>query len=1240
MTRPEDFEVTRIINKHSTEASAAPSLSTDLDEDDLLQGIYNGELAINRFSSPQNPTNSVGVFLRVGQAINELPTDNLVRLGPVYVTNDLVTAGSPSVNGIEDLLLKGQLWYRSTDKAFFVHDGTVWSRVTPKQATEAEAGVIKIATTQEAIAGTSNQVAITPALLEQWKTNRKIISELEPAFSFYVDPLQGNDSLENSGTDQYKPFRTIERALLEVARTSYLPDVGLNPKDEFAKAAVFLAVGDYTVDNRPGVGNVNDIVDLSLTSTGQNTPIQPLTVGTVNTFVALTNTLTITGAVEEELYLGQQLFTSNGGTALIKAIETTTLTSNDPTSEVQVEQSYILSNIKGSWLPGQVLTVSQIRVYNPLSGGIIVPRGCSIVGADLRKVKIRPRYVGNLEQWALDDECFETGRTSIFKVTGATRLSALTFTDNLSILTSHHLCTCVEFASTEEMSNPESGYYAKVFKGLGNTLVPPMEVGQLALVNGETEIVAPTVSNIALGIDGLNAVDRVDSASPYVFDCSLLSRFGLCGMLVDGAKVTGFKSMVTAQFTNVSLQADPAAFLPNSSVPGGRVYKPKWRHFSFQAMNNGYIQIVSCFVIGSAQHYVAENGGELSITNSCSNFGDLSLVSRGFSSTTLPQDKPSQDSKIVEIIRPLPLPTTPVNIPFLSFVYRANSPATRLYIDGDSPDERILPYSFQGGEVLYLSDGGTTEYTATLVQNPPFYSVETDSEGNKGYYFNVEPQSNGIYNKIELNNFPVYIKRIIDKRTQDQRIYWLKLSGWSAQSQRRPVENFILKFNPESMPGKTLNSILFVAVVKDRDNFDVKLPPGQYYLALLRGNDKPDLLEEIYPTTSVDQPDANPPNSKTLKALEVLLSALELSSLQSTILQASETPYTFPSTPIVPEFVRPSIIRCSGHTWEWQGYLNYSSALPKFQDKVFTFEESFERISVERDGGRVYCTGMDDNGNFIVGKKVIDLKTGDERTIAGESNDSKVYRRLTIQERLLMFPNSTLDLRSSKISLNVNTTFEPTINEGFNTYASESRAGFIKLATNEDIIVSTNKVKATTPNQLSFFGVPIGTLLIFSSNNAPPGYLLCDGRSLSTTLYPELFAVLNYSYGGGGNNFNLPDLRSRVPVGSGNGFNIVTTGGYLDSELPSHNHAIPDIFYLNADYDILLEGWTHTGEGVQPGGAGTRAGNAVTTNQGQTLAQNGFLQKQYHATGTEGTNRLNGNMQPYIVLNYIIFAGR
>jgi microcystin-dependent protein len=57
---------------------------------------------------------------------------------------------------------------------------------------------------------------------------------------------------------------------------------------------------------------------------------------------------------------------------------------------------------------------------------------------------------------------------------------------------------------------------------------------------------------------------------------------------------------------------------------------------------------------------------------------------------------------------------------------------------------------------------------------------------------------------------------------------------------------------------------------------------------------------------------------------------------------------------------------------------------------------------------------------------------------------------------------------------------------------------------------------------------PVGTLLDFAGTTAPSGYLMCDGRQLSTAgAYERLFAVIGYSYGGSGANFNIPDFRGR-----------------------------------------------------------------------------------------------------------------
>lgn len=82
---------------------------------------------------------------------------------------------------------------------------------------------------------------------------------------------------------------------------------------------------------------------------------------------------------------------------------------------------------------------------------------------------------------------------------------------------------------------------------------------------------------------------------------------------------------------------------------------------------------------------------------------------------------------------------------------------------------------------------------------------------------------------------------------------------------------------------------------------------------------------------------------------------------------------------------------------------------------------------------------------------------------------------------------------------------------------------------------------------------------------APPGWLQCNGQSLSISEYEALFTLIGTTYGGDGQNtFNLPNLQSRVNVGAGNGagLNAYTpgqTGGtemvtLNTNQLPSHIH--------------------------------------------------------------------------------------
>lgn len=66
-----------------------------------------------------------------------------------------------------------------------------------------------------------------------------------------------------------------------------------------------------------------------------------------------------------------------------------------------------------------------------------------------------------------------------------------------------------------------------------------------------------------------------------------------------------------------------------------------------------------------------------------------------------------------------------------------------------------------------------------------------------------------------------------------------------------------------------------------------------------------------------------------------------------------------------------------------------------------------------------------------------------------------------------------------------------------------------------------------------------GEIRMFAGSNAPAGWAICDGSSLDTTTNNALFTVIQYTYGGSGTNFNLPDMRGRTAIGAGTGAGLV-----------------------------------------------------------------------------------------------------
>jgi microcystin-dependent protein len=95
-----------------------------------------------------------------------------------------------------------------------------------------------------------------------------------------------------------------------------------------------------------------------------------------------------------------------------------------------------------------------------------------------------------------------------------------------------------------------------------------------------------------------------------------------------------------------------------------------------------------------------------------------------------------------------------------------------------------------------------------------------------------------------------------------------------------------------------------------------------------------------------------------------------------------------------------------------------------------------------------------------------------------------------------------------------------------------------------------------------FTAVPAGTIMHHAGSTAPSGYLVCDGASLFTTSYPELFSAIGYTYGGAGVNFNIPNLLGEFIRGADMGRGV-DAGRNLgssqtdNSRFPSHYHVMP-----------------------------------------------------------------------------------
>lgn len=505
----------------------------------------------------------------------------------------------------------------------------------------------------------------------------------------YVNPddFNASDLISNNGNSPTRPFKTIQRALLEVARFSYIQGQNNDKYDQFT---INLSPGEYIIDNRPGKDNTAEVPELSDQSNFD--------------ILDPNNDLYKFNSVEGGLVIPR-------GTSLVGM----------DLRKTRVRPRYVPDPANSAYAKTSIFKVTgacyfwQFSLFDALptsdvsgQGGVYnTPNSTTIVNANYSHHKVTcftysdqsdldkfyakcsrafasiPTTPGELEA-----RTQETRIVGPLQQSGQKGISAVTISGSLVtiVTTGPHEVFEGQQITVEDISG--------AYSSLNGTYY-------VTSVNNDSELVI-TIQGITPGTvpssDLANAIvkaeiDTVDSSSPYIFNCSLRSTYGLCGLWADGSKVSGFKSMVVAQFTGVSLQKDDRAFVkftettqdgnglpqPSFVLEGGAsdsialhqdsqgyVYyrgdaTDGWRHYHIRVSNNAFIQSVSVFAVGYAEQHLIENGGDYSITNSNSNFGTMALCADGFRPDAFTLDK---KGKFTHVVPPQALGTFLGDVPY------------------------------------------------------------------------------------------------------------------------------------------------------------------------------------------------------------------------------------------------------------------------------------------------------------------------------------------------------------------------------------------------------------------------------------------------------------------------------------------------------------------------------------------------------------------------------------------------
>ena len=531
---------------------------------------------------------------------------------------------------------------------------------------------------------------------------------------------------------------------------------------------------------------------------------------------------------------------------------------------------------------GTDLTAADLQNFNDTNdGGIIIPRGTSLTSPDLRKVFIRPVTVPNGADETIDAATgAPTNRACMFRVTGGSYVYGLTFGDkdqtDAANERSHHLLTVFEYASKTHLD----AYYGKIrtaFSGIANDFIENSNTGNATARNSESRIVGPQPA-----VPTAN-VDTVQGSSPYIYNCSIRSVWGLCGLLIDGnaSADAGFRSALTAQFTGVSLQKDMACWERydgtdwNQSPPdygtAGTGYlaldpdnlrmKPERRSFHIRVINGGVAQLVSTFCIGQGVQIWAQSStgtteseaSEVTVTNSSSNFGGAAFLAEGCGENPFEVDN---NWEMERFRRPTNLAEKTNNVQkiYLGTIdATTNNGDTTITLTQDlagTLDNEPTIVSSKGYSLLedsriWVEATRTADYSAqcqsaatpcwdaSTNQNQIVVKAAFVNEQNVNPGDNVNPDGTdaGATNTglvaSNLAGARIYIRRLRDTRTVEERSNSILLDNTAAIN-RLPLRDYIVQVDPAAaeisarMPKNRRVAVLRSATSPD-SNFDAQI---------------------------------------------------------------------------------------------------------------------------------------------------------------------------------------------------------------------------------------------------------------------------------------------------------------------------------------------------------------------------------------------------------------------------------